>query len=152
MQHRCHYCGKILHELPYTCRRCGHRFCSDHHLPENHHCSGHHHHDHKPHHRYCGNCGRELSGMPYKCHHCGVVFCDNCRLPENHGCKVTPPDPTPIRPPKKKLLLKSLLEKIQRTTDSEKFYYHFHSINCWSDFLPSLLPTEQLSGNIPVGF
>ena len=100
---RCHYCGKILHELPFNCRRCGHTFCSDHHLPENHHCSWHHHHDHQLHHRYCGNCGRELSGMPYKCHRCGVVFCDNCRLPENHGCKVTPPDPTPIRPPKKKL-------------------------------------------------
>ena len=103
MQHRCHYCGKVLHEFPYTCRRCGYHYCSDHHLPENHHCSGQHNHDQKPRHRYCGNCGRELSGTPHKRNLCGVVFCDNCRLPENHGCKVTAPDPTPVRLPKKKL-------------------------------------------------
>jgi uncharacterized protein YkwD len=101
---RCHYCGKILHELPYSCRRCGHIFCSDHHLPENHHCIGHHQHDHKPHRKYCGNCGRELTGLPYKCHRCGLSLCDYCRLPENHGCKVTPLDPIPTRPPKKKFL------------------------------------------------
>lgn len=103
LMHRCHYCGKILHELPYTCRRCGNIFCSDHHLPENHRCSRHHHHDHKPTHKYCGNCGRELSGMPYTCHRCGVALCDHCRLPENHGCKVSPniPGQTPVTPPKK---------------------------------------------------
>ncbi len=101
--HRCHYCGKILHELPYTCQRCGNIFCSDHHLPENHHCSRHHHHDHKPHHKFCGNCGRELSGMPYTCHRCGVAFCDHCRLPENHGCRVPTNvlGQTPFLPPKK---------------------------------------------------
>jgi uncharacterized protein YkwD len=100
---RCHDCGKILHELPYTCRRCGHIFCSDHHLPENHHCNGHHQHDHKPNCKYCGNCRRELTGLPYKCHRCGLSLCDYCRLPENHGCKVTPPDSVPFRPPKKLL-------------------------------------------------
>jgi len=101
--HRCHSCGKILHELPYTCRRCGNIFCSDHHLPENHHCSRHPPHDHKPPHKYCGNCGRELSGMPYACHRCGKVFCDHCRLPENHGCRVISDDhgSAPFTPPKK---------------------------------------------------
>lgn len=90
---RCHYCGKILHELPYKCRRCGNIFCSDHHLPENHHCHGHHPYEHKPRHRYCGNCGKELTGMPYKCHRCGLILCDDCRLPENHGCEVKPVPP-----------------------------------------------------------
>jgi len=98
MQHRCHYCGKILYELPYTCRRCGYRFCSDHHLPENHHCHGHHSHGHKFHHRHCRNCGRELTGLPYKCNRCGGVFCENCRLPENHGCVMIPSNPTPVKP------------------------------------------------------
>ena len=37
--HRCHFCGKILHEVPFRCRRCGKIFCSNHHLPESHHCS-----------------------------------------------------------------------------------------------------------------
>lgn len=87
---RCHYCGKILHELPYKCRRCGNIFCSDHHLPENHNCHGHHPYEHKPRHRYCGNCGKELTGIPYKCHRCGLILCDDCRLPENHGCEVKP--------------------------------------------------------------
>jgi len=27
-------------KLPFTCRRCGREFCSDHRLPENHDCSG----------------------------------------------------------------------------------------------------------------
>ena len=97
MQHRCHYCGKILNEIPYRCQRCQFSFCSDHHLPENHHCPHHQPVDRKSHHIYCGNCGRELSGMPYKCHRCGVVLCDYCRMPENHGCNVPPPEPAPIR-------------------------------------------------------
>ena len=97
---RCHYCGKILHELPFTCRRCGHIFCSDHHLPENHNCHGHRYPSKKkPQHRYCGNCGRELTGMPYKCHRCGLILCADCRLPENHGCEVkpVPPPPRPLK-------------------------------------------------------
>lgn len=118
---RCHYCGKILHELSYTCRRCGHIFCSDHHLPENHQCSRHHHHDNEPNQKYCGNCKRKILGMPYKCHRCGVVFCDNCRLPENHGCIVTPPDPTPIRPPKKKLLLNLYWKKFRELLTLKNF-------------------------------
>ncbi len=36
---RCHFCQKELHEVPFTCRRCGNTFCADHHLPENHNCS-----------------------------------------------------------------------------------------------------------------
>ena len=103
MLHRCDFCGEILREVPFKCKRCGDSFCTNHHHPENHQCPGLHSYKHKPHHKYCGNCGRELTGMPYKCHRCGVIFCDNYRLPENHGCKVTPPDSTPIRPPKKKL-------------------------------------------------
>lgn len=98
---RCHFCGKILHEIPFECHRCGNIFCSAHHLPENHHCSRHHQHDHKPHHTYCGHCGHLLTGLPYKCNRCGVIFCDHCRLPENHGCKVSFPDPSPFTPPKK---------------------------------------------------
>jgi hypothetical protein len=43
---RCHFCGKILHEIPFTCRHCKKIFCSDHHLPENHHC---HHQPHDQH-------------------------------------------------------------------------------------------------------
>jgi len=101
MRNRCHQCGKILHELPYVCHRCGYFFCSDHHLPENHQCPGRHHiHDNKPHHKRCGYCGRELIGIPYKCHRCGVVLCDHCRLPENHGCKVTYPYPPTTWTPK----------------------------------------------------
>lgn len=82
---RCYFCGKILHELPYTCQRCGHSFCSDHHLPENHHCSWNHH-TYKDPISYCGNCGRELSGTPFKCNQCGLKLCDDCWLPENHRC------------------------------------------------------------------
>ena len=96
--HRCHYCGKILHELPFKSRRCGHSFCSDHHLPENHQCSRHHHLDHRPHRRTCDNCGHELTGLPYKCHRCGKALCDHCQLPENHGCVVAHIDPSPVRP------------------------------------------------------
>jgi len=99
--HRCHQCGKVLHELPYKCRRCGNIFCSDHHLPENHNCSRHHHHDYKPQQRFCGNCGREITGMPYHCHRCGRGFCDHCRRPEIHGCNVDSPTPAPDTPPKK---------------------------------------------------
>ena len=97
--HRCHYCGKILHEIPFKCRRCGHTFCADHHLPENHHCHGHHHHDSGHHRKTCGNCGRELYGMPYNCHRCGQVLCDDCRLPENHNCshQYSPPLSRPIK-------------------------------------------------------
>jgi len=35
----CDYCSKIRYEIPYICHRCGHEFCSEHHLPENHHCT-----------------------------------------------------------------------------------------------------------------
>ncbi len=37
---KCDICGRETHGLPYTCRRCGGHFCSDHRLPENHHCIG----------------------------------------------------------------------------------------------------------------
>jgi hypothetical protein len=93
---RCHYCGKILNELPYTCRRCGHTFCSDHHLPENHHCSGHHHHDHKPHYRLCENCSNVLTGLPFTCHRCGMFLCEQCHLPENHRCVPINSNPEPV--------------------------------------------------------
>ena len=43
---RCHFCGKILQEIPFTCRHCKKIFCSDHHLPENHSCR------HQPHHQH----------------------------------------------------------------------------------------------------
>ena len=101
--HRCHHCGKILRELPCTCRWRRNTFCSDHHLPENYHCSRYHHHKHKPHHKFCENCGCELSGMPYTSHRCGVAFCDQCRLPEHHECRVTPnvPGQDPVTPQKK---------------------------------------------------
>ena len=36
----CDYCNKILHNIPYTCHRCGHEFCSEHQLPKNHKCTG----------------------------------------------------------------------------------------------------------------
>lgn len=36
----CDYCSKILHEIPYICRHCGHEFCSEHQLPKNHKCTG----------------------------------------------------------------------------------------------------------------
>jgi uncharacterized protein YkwD len=49
--HRCQQCGKILHEIPYECHRCGHSFCSNHHLPENHNCS------HKPYHYHKNRIG-----------------------------------------------------------------------------------------------
>jgi predicted nucleic acid binding AN1-type Zn finger protein len=83
---RCHYCGKILHELPYTCRRCGHIFCSDHRLPEFHNCHGRHHDTHRHPPQYCANCGRELQWMSSRCHWCGKIFCDDCQSPEKHGC------------------------------------------------------------------
>lgn len=36
----CHWCNEeIEHALPYQCNECGHRFCSDHRLPEAHLCS-----------------------------------------------------------------------------------------------------------------
>jgi uncharacterized protein YkwD len=91
--HRCHYCGKTLHELPYKCRRCGHNYCSYHHLPENHKCRGNPYQDSSHHRKNCENCGRELYGMPYKCHRCGKTLCDNCRLPKYHNCiqQYTPP-------------------------------------------------------------
>lgn len=88
---RCHQCGKILREIPYTCRRCGNTFCSDHHLPENHRCSGHHHRESKSHPRFCGNCGREMHGLSFRCTRCKRILCDDCRLPENHGCTGVPP-------------------------------------------------------------
>ncbi|WP_298668479.1 AN1-type zinc finger protein [uncultured Methanofollis sp.] len=37
---KCYFCGCQIKELPYTCRRCGEKFCSDHRLPENHYCRG----------------------------------------------------------------------------------------------------------------
>ncbi len=36
---RCHFCGKA-ESLPFTCKFCGEKFCSDHRLPENHQCPG----------------------------------------------------------------------------------------------------------------
>ena len=96
---RCHNCGKILHELPYTCRWCGHIFCSDHHLPENHHCSRHPHHDHKPHYRLCENCSNVLTGLPFTCHRCGMFLCEECHLPENHRCVPIHSDPESISTP-----------------------------------------------------
>jgi hypothetical protein len=93
---QCHYCGKILHELPYTCRRCGHIFCSDHHLPENHQCAGHHHHEHKPHYRLCENCSHALTGLPFTCHRCGMFLCEQCHLPENHRCVPINSDTAPV--------------------------------------------------------
>lgn len=103
MQRRCHYCGKILYEIPYTCHRCGNFFCSDHHLPENHHCHGYRN-EHKSRRRYCGNCGKELNEYPLRCGRCGLIFCDNCSLPKNHGCEIKPLN-TPHFPPQKKHLI-----------------------------------------------
>lgn len=40
---KCHYCGRQIEGLPYTCRRCGEQFCSEHRLPENHNCRGYQH-------------------------------------------------------------------------------------------------------------
>lgn len=37
---RCDYCGKTKNELPWTCRRCGKKFCGEHRLPEAHSCRG----------------------------------------------------------------------------------------------------------------
>jgi len=36
---RCHVCGKY-ELMPFTCRFCGGRFCTEHRLPENHYCLG----------------------------------------------------------------------------------------------------------------
>ncbi|RLG26148.1 rhomboid family intramembrane serine protease [Methanosarcinales archaeon] len=36
---RCHVCGKY-ELMPFTCKFCGGRFCSEHRLPENHDCTG----------------------------------------------------------------------------------------------------------------
>lgn len=36
---KCDVCGKTV-DLPYSCRRCGGTFCSEHRLPENHSCGG----------------------------------------------------------------------------------------------------------------
>lgn len=36
---RCHFCGRA-ESLPFTCKFCGEKFCSDHRLPENHQCPG----------------------------------------------------------------------------------------------------------------
>jgi len=93
--HRCHYCGKILYEIPFKCHRCGRIFCRDHHLPENHHCSRNHNDHHKIHRNHCENCGRKLSGLPYICRRCGKILCDECRLPEYHRC--TTPYSSPIQ-------------------------------------------------------
>lgn len=37
---KCTFCRKSIAGVPYTCRRCGGRFCADHRLPENHLCRG----------------------------------------------------------------------------------------------------------------
>lgn len=119
---RCHQCGKILHELPFRCRRCGQIFCVDHHLPENHHCSWHHHHhDDNANQKYCGKCGRKIIGNPYKCHRCGVVFCDHCWLPENHGCAVTPKKTASSPPPNKNTTLNYDWKKIREQTTLKNF-------------------------------
>ena len=88
--YRCHYCGRILRELHFTCRRCGSVFCSDHHLPENHQCHPRYQGDPPPLHQYCENCGRELGGLSFRCNTCGLSLCEQCRLPENHTCTPTP--------------------------------------------------------------
>jgi hypothetical protein len=36
---KCDVCGKTV-DLPYSCRRCGGSYCSEHRLPENHSCAG----------------------------------------------------------------------------------------------------------------
>ncbi len=36
----CYYCLKPVKELLFRCRRCGGRYCSEHHLPEKHRCPG----------------------------------------------------------------------------------------------------------------
>jgi len=36
---KCEVCGRDV-DLPYSCRRCGGEYCSEHRLPENHSCSG----------------------------------------------------------------------------------------------------------------
>ncbi len=36
---KCDYCNKEISRMPYKCKYCGGRFCSDHRLPENHDCS-----------------------------------------------------------------------------------------------------------------
>jgi len=83
---RCHFCGKILHELPYKCRRCGHQFCSEHHLPENHHCFRNFTYRQEIKYQYCANCGRELPDPPFRCRKCGQKLCDDCQLPGDHLC------------------------------------------------------------------
>ncbi|MCK9630058.1 MAG: hypothetical protein M0R30_00290 [Methanoregula sp.] len=83
----CHYCQKILKEVPFTCQRCGHIFCFDHFVPENHRCSRLHQYDHQPHLKICRNCRRDLKVGAVPCHRCGRLLCDHCRLPENHVCR-----------------------------------------------------------------
>lgn len=35
----CDYCGEI-ENMPFSCKFCGYKFCSNHRLPENHECGG----------------------------------------------------------------------------------------------------------------
>jgi HEAT repeat protein len=37
---RCNICGEKIEGMPFTCRRCGGRYCGDHRLPESHDCQG----------------------------------------------------------------------------------------------------------------
>jgi len=78
---RCHFCGKILHEMPYRCQRCGNIFCSDHHLPENHNCSSHH-----PTNLKCDHCGKQCNLHSFHCSFCGGTYCGDHRLPFSHNC------------------------------------------------------------------
>ena len=80
---RCYFCRKELHEVPFTCRRCGSSFCADHHLPENHNCTQ----QDKAHFGRCYHCKRQLRGISYRCGECGKYFCLACKNPEKHGCK-----------------------------------------------------------------
>ena len=143
---RCHYCGKILHELPFTCRRCGHIYCSDHHLPENHHCHGHrHYNEHKPRHRLCENCGRELTGLPFTCNRCGMFLCVNCHLPENHGCVVIPVPPKKPRPSKLTINKRPLVNAWKRFK-SELTLKNFTIVSLalmGIAFLPVIFPLEN---------
>lgn len=34
----CEYCGELIQQLPFKCRRCNKTLCSAHKLPENHDC------------------------------------------------------------------------------------------------------------------
>lgn len=151
--HRCHFCGKILQELPYKCRRCGHSFCSDHHLPENHQCSGHPHHTHTPHRRYCSNCGKDLCGLPFRCNRCGSILCDDCRLPENHGCKVTyvPPDPPKYTP---KVVKKVIQDKwgVFKTQINLRNFTIISLIFIGLSYLPYLYPLDNFRSTFETFF